>query len=266
MQRICVMTGQPRGGKGTIMRVMDHLLGDGNSASPTMQMFVKDFGLAGAIGKRAILIGDAHLPKGDQSGVLNILKTISGEDAIEVNRKHKNGVKTKLGVIIMACNELSDVRDESGALTGRYSIINFRRTFMGAEDSSVEDKIKAELPGIFNWARSCPPFKKFVETQLERETKDDLTQASNPVRTWAREELVEDEFSRLTNTELHKAFQKFYEDDPKRISKGGLVKSLRHVFPYATAGQWRENGKMIRGLVGLKFTVNSETDELDDAF
>jgi len=267
LQRICVLVGQPRGGKGTIMRVLEKLLGMGNIASPTMSGFINGFGLQAAIGKRAIMIGDAHVPKSDSALILSLLKSISGEDAIEVNRKHKDPVSVRLGTIVMACNELEDIKDESGALTGRYSIINFRRSFMGAEDPAVEDNIMAELPGIFNWARSCPSFDRFTETRLGQETKEELTEASNPVRSWARKELVEDEKGRVASEELLRRFQNFYPDSGGKVmQKAKLVKDLRLVFPYARKDQWKEGGRNVRGLLGLSFVDSVAEEEADAHF
>jgi len=254
LQRICVMVGQPRGGKGTIMRVMERLLGAGNTTSPTMGSFLGGFGLQSAVGKRAILIGDAHLPRKDATTILSLFKTISGEDSVEVNRKHKEALNVRLGVIVMACNELESIKDESNALTGRYSIINFRRSFMGAEDSSVEANIMAELAGIFNWAMKCPEFDRLVETKLGLETKGELIEASNPVRAWAEVELESDVDGKASSSELLNKFQNYYSDEGgHKMSKAGIVKALRQVFPYASVSQWRENGKRIRGLSGVKF-------------
>lgn len=56
-----MIVGPKRSGKGTIARVLTHMLGRDNVANPTLSGLSSQFGLAPLIDKRAAIISDARL-------------------------------------------------------------------------------------------------------------------------------------------------------------------------------------------------------------
>lgn len=269
LHKIMLMTGVKRGGKGTIFKILQALLGAGNYSAPNMGAFVSPFGLQSSVGKRAIMIPDAHTPKQDKALILERLKTISGNDATDVSRKNKTDLTgVRLGVIVIACNEISSVKDESGALIGRYSILNFKKSFAGKEDTTLEERLYSELSGIYNWAMSCPDFMYFIEGAEEKELKKELTSSSNPVRAWAEEFCTESPFDRCPLDTLHASFAKWSEENNGySISKISFAKSTRSVFPYSASIQVREGGIRTRYLTGIVLkSCDEDEDDRNDAF
>src|SRR5206468_2564202 len=61
LQKIFVIVGPPRSGKGTAARVITGLLGRENVASLTLASFQSNFGLQSLIGKSLAIISDARL-------------------------------------------------------------------------------------------------------------------------------------------------------------------------------------------------------------
>ena len=61
LQKIFLLVGPKRGGKGTIGRVLTGLLGSHNVAAPTLASLSTNFGLAPLIGKPLALVSDARL-------------------------------------------------------------------------------------------------------------------------------------------------------------------------------------------------------------
>jgi hypothetical protein len=59
MQKICMLIGPKRSGKGTIARVTRMLLGDRNVCGPTLSNMGEQFGLSILVGKTAAIIADA---------------------------------------------------------------------------------------------------------------------------------------------------------------------------------------------------------------
>jgi P4 family phage/plasmid primase-like protien len=59
--------------------------------------------------------------------------------------KHKN--KTK---VILACNELPEIEDNTHGMFRRLLIVPFDACFTGHEVFDMEDRLERELPGIFN--------------------------------------------------------------------------------------------------------------------
>lgn len=272
IQKIMLMVGAQRGGKGTILSVMQDLIGALNYSTPSMSSFASEFGLQSSLGKRALFISDAHLPNRDRSTILDRLKAISGKDRLDVSRKHLPVVKgARLGQIVIACNEMGDISDESNALVDRYSVLKFTTSYIGREDLTLGEKIKAELSGIFNWAMSCPSYRTFTEDTRGKEVKLDMSLASNPVRSWALEACQWEEFGATCTEELYRVFSKWCEDGGLRkpMAKNTFVRKLKGVFGEASVRVVRNGKEVKKELVGVVLTGSGGSvteSETDDSF
>jgi putative DNA primase/helicase len=90
LQKIFLLVGPKRAGKGTIGRVLAGLLGSHNIAAPTLASLASHFGLQPLIGKPLALIADARFSsKADGNVVVERLLSISGEDSLTIDRKYK---------------------------------------------------------------------------------------------------------------------------------------------------------------------------------
>ncbi len=154
LQKMFMLQGPPRCGKGTIARVLRALLSPGAVAHPTLESLEGQFGLAPLVGKTAAIIGDARLGNAaEQSGIVERLLSISGEDALSINRKNRDAIDVRLTArVLMLLNELPRLYDTSGALASRFVILCISKSFLGHEDIGLEARLLSELPGIFRWA------------------------------------------------------------------------------------------------------------------
>ena len=81
-QKIAMLVGPMRSGKGTIGRVLTGLLGAHNVAAPTLASLSQNFGLQVLVGKPLALISDARLSnRSDGTVAVERLLSISGEDS-----------------------------------------------------------------------------------------------------------------------------------------------------------------------------------------
>jgi putative DNA primase/helicase len=151
-QKIFLIVGPKRSGKGTIGRVLTAMLGKDNVANPTLSSLNGEFGLAPLIDKRVAIISDARM--GPQTTTVSErLLSISGEDALTVNRKYRDHWTGRLGIrFLILSNELPRIPDASGALPSRFVVLTLKESFLGREDLELTEKLQAELPGILNWS------------------------------------------------------------------------------------------------------------------
>jgi putative DNA primase/helicase len=153
-QKILMLIGPRRAGKGTISRVLSRLLGLHNVTAPTLGSLGLPFGLQPLLNKTLAIITDARLSgRTDTAVVVERLLSISGEDPQTVDRKYLESLTLKLAVRFMILtNELPKLNDPSGALAGRMVLLRLTETFYGREDITLTDTLYEELPGILLWA------------------------------------------------------------------------------------------------------------------
>jgi putative DNA primase/helicase len=151
--KILLLIGPPRSGKGTIARVLAALIGKDNTAGPTLASLGTNFGLSPLLGKSLAVISDARLGGPNTFTVVERLLSISGEDAITVDRKYKDPWTGRLGARFMVIsNELPDLGDASGAIASRFATLVLTTSWLGKEDHGLTEELLAELPGILWWA------------------------------------------------------------------------------------------------------------------
>jgi putative DNA primase/helicase len=153
-QKIGMLIGPRRSGKGVIGRVLTQLIGPGNVCTPTLASLGGPFGLQPLLGKTAAVISDARLSSHtDTAVVTERLLAISGEDGQTVDRKFLTPITKKLPVrFTILSNELPQLTDNSGALPGRLHTLRLTKSFYGKEDTGLTDRLLKELPGILLWA------------------------------------------------------------------------------------------------------------------
>jgi len=154
MQKIFMIIGETRSGKGTLSGVIKHLLGEPNYNSSTLSRLDSKFSMESMIGKSITVIPDAHVgKKSDSQVVVEILKSISGEDTQSVERKWKADWTGVLGTrLLILANRAPKLMDTSQALANRLVVFTTPNSFEGREDYKLAEKLAAEAPGILNWA------------------------------------------------------------------------------------------------------------------
>jgi putative DNA primase/helicase len=153
-QKILMMLGPQRSGKGTIVRVLRGVVGEANCAGPTFSGIASHFGLSPLLGKSLAVISDARLSsRADQTVITERLLSISGEDALDIDKKFEHIVTTKLLTRLMiVSNEIPRLTETSGALAGRMLLLRLTKSFFGNEDMSLTPRLMAERDGILWWA------------------------------------------------------------------------------------------------------------------
>jgi putative DNA primase/helicase len=211
-QKIFLLVGPKRSGKGTIGRVLRGLLGHDNVVSPTLAGLSGDFGLQPLINKRAAIVSDARLgPRTNSSVVVERLLSISGEDAQTVNRKFKLHWTGRLGTrFLIMTNELPRMTDASGAIASRFVLLTLQRSFYDREDPELTDKLLGELPGILNAAlRGLDRLRKrgrFVMPKSSVQALQTLEDLTSPVGAFLRDWCSVGADQRVTVKELYDAW------------------------------------------------------------
>ena len=153
-QKIFLLIGPKRSGKGTIARVLRALICDINVCSPTLGSLGGPFGIQPLINKVLAIISDARISgKTDVQNIAERLLSISGGDGQTVPRKNIDDWHGDLPTRFMILtNVLPKLTDASGALVSRFITLQLTKSFYGKEDLTLSDKLITECAGILNWS------------------------------------------------------------------------------------------------------------------
>ena len=217
-QKILLLVGPKRSGKGTISRVLRRLVGEGNVVGPTTGSLAGQFGLQPLIGKTLAIVSDARFKGDDVATVVERLLCISGEDALTIDRKFLGAVTMKLPTrFVLISNELPRVEDVSGALAGRFLMLQMKESFFGREDLRLTHKLYEELPGILLWAlqgwlrlRAQGHFTQPDSSQCAVQALQDL---ASPVGAFIRECCRVGADRRVFVDDLYKAWKSWCEKE-----------------------------------------------------
>jgi P4 family phage/plasmid primase-like protien len=192
-QKMLGLFGPKRAGKDTIARILTALVGAENTAGPTLASLSGDFGLAPLIGKPLAVISDARISKkSDAATIVERLLTITGEGRVTINRKFIEAWTGKLPTrFMLISNELPQLADSSGALAGRMILLRLTKSFYGAEDLTLFDRLIPELPGILLWAlegwRRLQKNGRFSQPKSGLDLLESLEELSSPMTAFIRE-------------------------------------------------------------------------------
>lgn len=192
-QKIFLLVGPKRSGKGTIASVLTELIGTRNVCSPSLNSLGGDFGLQPLIGKQLAIASDMRIGyKADLAAIAENLLRISGEDGVSINRKYKDHWTGRLLVrFFIMSNEVPRLVDGSAVLATRFVPLVMERSYYGQEDLELRARLMAELPAILNW--SIEGWKRLMARgrfQLPPSSQaviEELEDMSTPISTFLRE-------------------------------------------------------------------------------
>lgn len=257
-QKILLIPGPKRAGKGTIIRALSALVGPSNVCSPTLSSLGTDFGPSQLLNKTVATITDARLGgRIDQAQIIEQLLAISGEDAQTVNRKYMSAINTRHRVrFVIVTNELPKLRDSSGALASRFLILPLTRSFYGKEDRGLDAALTAELPGILNLALAgldrLQARGYFIQPDSATEAAQELEDLGSPVAAFVREVCEEAQHAQVSVKALFRYWSDWAEENgTTRGDSRTFGRNLRAVVPSLQTAQTRVGGKRERVYYGI---------------
>ncbi|WBO66766.1 DNA primase family protein [Streptomyces camelliae] len=262
-QKILLMVGPSRSGKGTIARVLKELVGKDNLAGPTLAGLGTNFGLSTLIGKPLAVIADARLSGNDNSQVVERLLTISGEDTIDVDRKYRQVWTGKLPTRLMILsNELPHFGDSSGVIARRFVLLNMTVSWLGREDPTLFDRLRAEMPGILNWALDglarLQRTGRITEPASSREAITTMQDTASPTSAFIRERCTTGPTCSVPVDALWAVWREWAEDNGVRPgTKQVFGRNLLSVVPQLSRSRPRDAyGRQVVTYTGITLNVS----------
>ena len=155
-QKIFVWYGSGRNGKGTLSRIITAMLGLSNVANEDIHELAS--GRFSPINlKDKLLNFSSELKTNDLD--MAMLKKLSGGDMIAADKKYKDKITFQnVARLIILANDLPRFSEIGTAITQRFEFIEFKKEYIdAADDTKLDEKLSAELAGIFNRLVSMMP-------------------------------------------------------------------------------------------------------------
>lgn len=232
--------GEPGTGKSKFMDILQLLVGAENCCSIGLLSLEDKFVTWELTEKLLNLVGD--LPTSDPQGrmryVEGMFKDVVSGGYIDVQRKGKDVVHAKaFARHIFATNELPTFFDRSGAIWDRLRILPFNIVFRGTnrEDTSLNDKLAREMPGIFNRAiRALDALRRaqtFPESPLSAALKREQQDHCDIDAVFLREHYERREGCQVSSSDAYKHYREWLAENGYSPRTSGTFKQhVQRVF------------------------------------
>jgi putative DNA primase/helicase len=251
-QKLLMLVGPTRSGKGTVARVLTALVGGRrNVPGPTLASLNTNFGLSPLIGKPLAIISDARLG-GPAHTVVERLLSITGEDTLTIDRKYREPWNGKLPTrFVILTNELPAFKDASGVIANRFLTLRMTESYLGREDLDLGVKLRADLPGILNWSLEgldrLNRNGRFTVPASSRDAATLMADLASPVSAFVRECCIREPGATVTVDALYTEWRAWAEQNGHRaLSKVSFGRDLRAVVPELLISQPRIDGKRVQ--------------------
>jgi len=209
--------GSGQNGKGTFLETMDALFGDHHArirasviASGSAYAAEARFGLVPLVGRRLVTFGEL-----EERASFNetLLKELTGEDPIEVETKGKQPYQYKpKAKYILAGNYKPRISGTDLGVWRRVRLVPFTVTIPPEErDGGLRDKLRAELPGVLNWA--LDGFETYTEkgrgdvSKAIRDATGEYKEDSDVLGQFLGEKVMRDPAAEITAADLYDEYR-----------------------------------------------------------
>jgi putative DNA primase/helicase len=258
IQKFLFVKGEGGTGKGTILRLLEAMLGEVNCATTELKLLDDSrFEAANIVGKRLVSISDAERYKGSMMKI----KALTGQDNMRCEDKfvHRQYQRRFTGMVLILSNEQPGGTDYTSGFSRRLVVLQMDKRFTDEERSAFskargEERLRSEMPGIVNWAlgmgwEEVSAAFSVEEGAVAAATSEALL-AQNPVAAYVSECLVE----KTINTEAPKTSQlvKMGVDRGTKVTEAGERIYINHETEiYPNYLQWcvrthRQSSSLVR--------------------
>lgn len=196
IQKAIAFDGASRGGKGTIIDVIHNILGWGMTSITFGQLHEKQtlFDM-----RNCMLAVDADAKRPDRNNATAVHSRFNRITAnepvdIKINYKNDNWVGQLNCKLMVACNGIPIMADDSSAAPRRWAVLKFTEDFTGREDLGLGVRLAAETASIAAWAveglRRLMTNGRFTMPQSSINAVKEVSESSSPLILFANERMI----------------------------------------------------------------------------
>ena len=266
-QKVMLLIGPRRSGKGTIGRILEQIVGTQNYTGASLESFADDDFMDSLRGKTVALSGDTakNVNRNKVESVIERIKKVSGGDAVDFKRKYKSRMSCTLPTrITLVANHVPRLFDDSEALSHRMLVLPFEVSFADREDPYLINTLSAEIEGIALWALQgmarLNKNQQFTVPAASRNEMAFIAEAYSPMRGFIDACCVlGDGLSKISCVDLYEAYRTWAlsEQEAHILSRKVFISTFKdasrgHGCRY---GPQRVGGEVVRGFNGVSVST-----------
>lgn len=239
------MFGEGGNGKSVAISIVEALLGPMSMSIDFQSIGLPgNYDLADIPGKRVLLSTEAERNKSMAEGYIK--KIVTG-DTINTRPIYGSPISFKsTAKIWWAMNDKPIIKDTTDSMWRRMKLIPFYRKFEEGKNADVDlpNKLRAELPGILNWAIDgllrLTLNGRFTRSAASEDAKQQYREEANPVAQWVNTMTVRTSYPATLQGALFKEYTHWCQEQNERAITstqfGKDLKRLRIECERKTAG------------------------------
>jgi putative DNA primase/helicase len=210
--KLLILNGEGRNGKGTLCKLITKFLGKDNVASESIDQLLGGRFSSSQLNRKLVNI-DADVSK-EISKKTGILKKLTGNDMISAEEKYKPPFTfVNYAKLILVCNELPEIKEDTIAIFSRLVIIDFSKTFIKNANPNLIDELttEEELSGLLNIVLKRLPrvLKSGISYTKSIENLEQYQLRMNPVKYFADNYLQKVSESKIKKETVYNKFKEY---------------------------------------------------------
>lgn len=197
MQVIVLFIGSGRNGKGILSNILMKVHGEENCSATSVSQLSSQFGTS------QMATSVINISNENNENIVtdtSILKTVSGNDLVMVEKKYKDAVPMRIYTKLFVSTNSIMFKDSSKGFQERLVPIPFNYTYTYSpkgpkeklRDNQLEERLSKELPGILNWmysglARLRKNGYRITSSDAVDRERERIVSSSNPVQLFVTE-------------------------------------------------------------------------------
>lgn len=237
-QKAIALEGAPRSGKGTILEII-HRLHNGNTQDFALSQLTDPKILGAMRGKAVVMDRDAKEPsKLNAPQVQSYFNVITANEPVTIpiiyaKTPFTGRLNTKM---IIACNGIPVIYDDSGASPNRWIILQFDKSFLGKEDLTLINRLHTELEAIGQWAlvglERLIKNGGFTMPESTQRALQMLEDTSSPIGQFIYEKMIIEPGTKVHLSDLYGAYKFWCKEtghnpQNRTFFRRSLIQSLR---------------------------------------
>lgn len=229
-QAAILMSPQGSNGKGTLLQLIESLVGSENTAHIPLDAMEQRFGMHRVIGKCAVIADENNV--GAYHTSARNFKALVTADTLTIDRKNRSVVDYRPFVQVTQCfNDSLRIADDSDSLFRRQLFIPFPQTFLSDKRNPLIREDYVKRPEVLEWVAKhvlleIPSYKRFTESTASKELKIEQKLVNSPIREFIDENYDNFKQGFIPLKCLYQLYKAWYADTVSDRGKPASKKSF----------------------------------------